>query len=327
MGKRARRHTRRKLPMSRPLLTRILVVGPIVVALGWLSVAVSGSSSMRAVRPDLALKFQPLDARAHARAAELQIVRSQRRSNIDAAERFALAALQRDVTVAAAWRTLGVAALARNERNKAEQMFRFAGAVSHRDLPTQLWLIEDRVQRNDIVGALRHYDIALRTTRASHDILLPILVGATADDGIVRPLLSLLNTAPPWRYAFLERLGRDPPHAGNLVRIIERTRSSATADETSLWPLAMRTLVERRQVESALRIYRLLSHSRAPGALLRNGNFDASNAYPPFDWQLQDESGLGAEQRPSAGGSGNLRLYVRASSGSGGMVARQLLTL
>jgi hypothetical protein len=332
MRGRRRRRERSRWALSRNTLLRLLLLVPLVVAAGWLSVGVSGSNMLRLERPDRALTFQPADARARAKASEQIFFKAQGRppqrpqplteAQLAAIEQLARDALRRDPTVVMAWRMLGLAAVARNQPARAARMFHFAGALSKRDLPTQLYLIEERVQQDDIVGALRQYDATLRTGGASHDLLLPILVGAIGSEGIVRPLAGLLNSMPPWRRAFMERLAAGAPDPNGLVQLIQLIHGSASPDEKVQISTAMQAMINRRQYEPAMRVYRLLAAADARGTpLVRNGRFDRPNPYPPLDWQLLSGVDVGAEQLQGG------RLRIHAASGSGGLAARQLLLL
>jgi hypothetical protein len=311
------------------MLFRLLLVVPFVVAAGWLSVGVSGSSILRQARPDLALAFQPADARARAKTSEQLVIpepgrppRPVTEAQLAGAEQLAREALRRDPTVVVAWRMLGLVAAARNQADRAARMFHFAGTLSKRDLLTQLYLIEERVQQNDIAGALRQYDATLRTSGASHDILLPILVSAIANDGIVRPLAALLNSSPPWRRAFMERLAIGTPDPAGLVQLIQLVIGSASPEEKEQISRTMQAMINRRQFAPAMRVYRLLAAADSRGAqLVRNGGFDRPNPYPPLDWQLLSGVDVGAEQLQGG------RLRIHAASGSGGLAARQLLML
>lgn len=326
MATRRRHRTKPSFTLSRQTLIRLAIIVPLALLFAWLSVANSGAGILRSVRPDLALRLQPWDARAEAKAAEQLLVRNGGRNpDIAGADQLARAALLRDPTIVVAWRSLGMVAIARRRQDDAARMFHFAGQLTRRDLPTQLWLIEERVQRNDVPGALRQYDATLRSSGASYEILFPILVQATAGNGIVEPLADLLNTMPPWRRFFLERLAGGAPDSAKLARLMQLIRRSANADEQELMANAMRTMVERRQFEPAWRVYQLLAGS-GPAAMLRNGDFEQANRYPPFDWEIADDLNVDGELRPATEGRGQ-HLHASATSGSGGMVARQLLLL
>jgi len=324
-----RSSTGRRFRFSRDLVIRLLVVVPFTLVAGWLSVAVSGANLLRSTRPDLAMRLQPLDARSRARIAEqLATQPPVDRPQLAEAERLSLEALRRDPTLVVAWRTLAMIAAARNQSQRASVMFHFAGLLSKRDLPTQLWLIEERVQANDIDGALQHYDMALRAKPDSGALLFPVLVAAISNDGIMPRLARLLNTMPPWRLSFLSALSAGTSNPENLARFIGQLSRPQTEEERSAVVGAMRGLIDRRQYGPALRVYQLLTGGGAQvSPLLRNGAFDSPNSYPPLDWVLQDDGDFHAEQRPGDQGGTGSRLQIFAASGSGGVAARQLLLL
>lgn len=322
-----RRRARPRFSLSRSEALRYLLVAVLVLALGTLTVVVSGAAILRGPRPDLALQFRAVDARATAQLAERLSVSprgSAQRTESSAARQLAEAALRRDPTVAAAWRILAISSL---DPQRSERLFRFASSVSRRDLPTQLWLIEERVQANDIPGALRHYDSALRTSAAGGEFLLPILADASADDTILPHLAELLRSSPPWRYRYLETLTRRIPDADNYVRLNQVIGPPASDEEREVRVAGIRRLVELNRFGSAWRLYRLLAGPAAtPQQLLRNGDFELPNMFPAFDWQLESGAQLGSEQARAERGQGQaLRAY--AASGMGGVVASQLLML
>lgn len=74
---------------------------------------------------------------------------------------------------------------------------------SRRNLQTQLWAIEDAVGREDIAGALRHYDVALRTKAQSRAILYPVLASAIRDAQVRAELVRTLVSRPLWADDFL----------------------------------------------------------------------------------------------------------------------------
>ncbi|HYD12463.1 MAG TPA: hypothetical protein VEC11_06420 [Allosphingosinicella sp.] len=328
MARGRRRKGTRRIALSPNARFRLLFVVPFALVAGLLCFSVSGANILRPVRPDLAMSFQPFDARARARAAEQRLSTLPiSRAQLAEAERLALEALRRDPTIVVAWRTLGIVATARNEEARATRLFRFSGYLSKRDLPTQMWLIEDRVRANDIEGALRHYDAALRAKPDSAAALLPILVAATANDGIVPPLARLLNTNPPWRRPFLTALASNAPDAENFARFVELVIRGAPIEERNIVATRMAALIEQRQYGPALHVYRLLAGGDGRAQLVRNGSFEQPNPYPPLDWLLNDQPDFRAEQQAAVPGGAGGRLQISASNGAGGVAARQMLLL
>ncbi len=325
MGRRPSRHAR-----PRPSSGRLLFIAAVVViALGfsWLTFAVSAANAFRQVRPDLANSIMPLDARAKAGLAERASVRSIR-DRIARAETIRLAreALARDATLASAWRTLGFGLEADGRRAQAGRLITFAERLSRRDLPTQLWLIERSVARNDIAGALAHYDIALRTSQAAADVLFPVLVQATANDGIVTPLAGLLRTDPPWRRAFLMKLSEGAPSSPNVARLLEETGRGRPVEDADILANLIHRMTSEHDFASGWRVYRAWRQSD-PRLTLRNSGFEGQNPAPPFDWRLENGANIQAEQGLVDGSGNGPVLTVRVSSGIVGVAAQQAMML
>ena len=314
--------------LSRPAIVRLVPIGLAAAGLIWLCVAVGVANLAGAAQPRVALRYAPFDARANAKLAELELVDVARgRGTLAEANGIARAAVARDPTVVSAWRSLAMIMQLRRDQAGATRLFRFAERLSRRDLPTQLWLIEERVTANDIPGALAHYDIALRTSPASGQMLLPILASATSEDGVIEPLSRLLLTDPIWRNDFFSQFSRGVPDPDNLVSLVERIarRQPLTQPET-LGPVVHR-MVEDGQYEAAWRIARLLRRPARSDALLRNGAFEPVEYLTPFDWQLQSELDIGAETLLVEGAGPGPVLVAHAAAGNRGSVARQLLIL
>jgi len=308
-------------------ITRIAAIVLVAVAAAWLSFAVSASSVLRSVRPDLALEFMPIDARAKARSAELELTATPGdREAVARAGALARSSLGRDPTVVAAWRTLALVEGVGGNANLSARLFNFAESRSRRDLPTQLWMIENRVAANDIDGALDHYDIALRTSSASADVLLPVMISATGQNDMVGPISRLVASDPPWRRQFIGRLVESAPSPANAVAIIEAFSRAHPVPDRDLLTFFVTKLVERRAFNEAWRVYGLLT-PRAPAspAVLRNADFEQPNPVPPLDWKLEDNEGRGADQRQLDNAGAGKSLYVY-TEGSSGVVAWQAMT-
>jgi len=315
----------RSRPVRAGLLLRILLILLGAFAVGWVVAAAGMAALSRNARPDLALRFMPSDARAQAKAAEQVLSRrGGRRGNVDEAERLARRALQRDPTIVVAWRTLGLVATMRRQDQRAAQLFHISERMSRRDLPTQLWLIEEKVQQNDIVGALRHYDAALRTSPSSAELLMPILVSASEGSAVAASLVQLLASGPPWLRAFLVALSEHVPPGEKVAALLEAMHRARPITDRDIVGSIVFQLVDRREFGPAWRVYRLLGNR---AGLLRNGEFDGTAPLAPFDWQMEARSELEAQQRPLDDSGADWALLIHADGGNSGPVARQLLLL
>jgi hypothetical protein len=326
MSARRRRSGAVRLRLSKATLARLVPAALFALATGWLLVVVSGANIVREVRPDLALGMMPFDARAKAKSAE-RLSASPRATpaQLREAQRLATEALDRDPTIASAWRTLGLVSTLGNRPGAAAGFFHTSERISRRDVPTQLWLIEEAVARNNIPAVLHHYDVALRTSRSSHPLLLPILIAATASDGVVPNLVPLLRTGPPWQEAFYQALLDQPPPGTNFLQLLRRLRGTPGAPTPAIMGRLVSRLVDTQRFAQAYDLYRQM-RGRPAGELLRNGGFDHENVVPPFDWLFEDGDASAAQGVVRGSGQGPT-LQVSAVSGASGNVATQILVL
>src|SRR3546814_6235165 len=68
--------------------------------------------------------------------------------------------------------------------------------------------IELAVAQGDISGALRHYDIALRTKKNAPELLFPVLTSALPDPAIRTELVKTLGGQPKWAAGFIHHAAR-----------------------------------------------------------------------------------------------------------------------
>lgn len=238
-----------------------------------------------------------------------------RRNAADLARR----ALRRDPTSIVAVTTLGLKAQVERPAN-ARPLFRYAQALSRRDVRSQLWLIEDAVARGDTGQALHHYDVALRTSSTAPALLYPVLATAIGDPAIRRGLMAVFQTRPAWEESFLTGVTiNGPDFVGVATLLLDMRRAGMTVPPMAVANL-VGSLAARGNVAQAWQMY-ALTHPRADRMRPRDYGFvGAGMPIPPFDWMLLDENGVSAIIAPDHGGS----LDVQAPATTGGTVARQL---
>ncbi len=208
---------------------RWIVRAPTAAAIGILgafSVTHSMAFLMRSSNAAAAHQLAPYDGRITALAAAFRAdpeATSRDRSEADVLARLAL---QQDPTTIVAASTLGLNAQIKGQDKIARQAFGYAEALSRRDIQTQLWAIEDAVQRNDVAGALKHYDTALRVTPSLAEMLFPVLASASNDPEIRVPLIKTLLAKPAWSEAFIVHVaaakGVDPRSIAQMLMSIAR---------------------------------------------------------------------------------------------------------
>jgi len=240
------------------------------------------------------------------------------------ADRLARRALRQDPTAVAAVSTLGLNTQLRGDGAGARRLFAYAEKLSRRDLPTQLWAIEDAVGRGDVARALRHYDIALRTSRNAPALLYPILGSAIVDPSVRGALLRTLAARPEWGESFVNYVagnGADMQATAALFAGLRRARIPVAAQASAV---VINGLILGNHWNEAWSYYA----SIRPGAdrrRSRDPRFQAAIATPaPFDWTPADNPAITAAiQRGDDGGT----FVFAAPSSVGGSLLTQIQVL
>jgi tetratricopeptide (TPR) repeat protein len=308
-------------------ITGLRLVALIAIALVslWLSLAVTTGLVYAPRDPAVSVPGWH-SATAEAEAAVALLQQGQQASDLDRVSVMADRALRRDPLNVVAARALGAVAAFREQQDTARRWLEYAQWLSRRDLPTQLWLIEDAVAQGNIDLALRHYNIALNTNRSSESVLFPILIAASADSQVAKPLASLVQKRPLWWERFIDALISNSTSPAGLVTLMEAAHLDI--DRANEQQLAFRTIQRLFQINAEPEAFAFYQRVSGSGQVtVRNGSFENGNPLPPFDWELTDQPDLSAgitvgpdKQHPRA-------LRLTSSNGKGGKAAHQMLHL
>lgn len=274
----------------------------------------------------VAIAWSPGHAGAQTRRADELVQPGASRADLERAKKLATAVVRRDPTATVAFRTLGIIADMQGDRPRAKRLLAYADALSRRDLGTQLWLIEEAVDRSDVPGALHYFDVALRTSKRASPILFPILISATEDRRLLAPIADLLRPEQNWGNWYLGALVDTGKATENIETLLGMLRQGDRPVPLEVYRRFAARLILERKFDAARRVY-----DHAPGLdsadLLRNGGFEFDAPAIAFEWAYVSESDRAAERlSPGAGGSTHA-LHFRSSDDGGGKVAEQLLVL
>lgn len=235
--------------------------------------------------------------------------------------RLARQALRDDPTAVKALNVLGLQAQLRNDTARADRIFSFSTQLSRREIRAQIWAIEDAVSRGDIVGALRHYDIALRTSPDVQAMLFPTLNAALVEPRIRAELLRIFKTKPIWEKNFIAYVapsGIDPEATMRLFA--EGRRSGLIVPEKQRADL-INALYNSGKVDLAWDTYKQLRRGVVRNRS-RDPHFTVSADSPTiFDWRTGQDPGLSAAIFKSNKGVGLLDFDVPPSNS--GVLVRQ----
>jgi hypothetical protein len=218
-------------------------------------------------------------------------------------DQLARQALRQDPTAVVAVSTLGLNAQARDDSAGARRIFAYAEKLSRRNLPTQLWAIEDAVARGDVPDALRHYDVTLRTTPKAADILYPVLASASADPAIRQALARTLLARPAWSNEFTNFLSVNSPDAAGTAQLFTQLRRNGVAVQAFANAGVINKLVTNGQAEAAWSYYSAITKG-ADRLKSRDPQFTGDLDTPSlFDWILPKNDAVNASiQRGDGGG-------------------------
>lgn len=283
----------------------------------------AGAGGSKILAPAASLRVNGEDARAKARMAE-QLLTQPTAGNRAEALRLSRAALLRDPTVVTAARSAGLAAALDGQLAKANQRMDYAMFLSRRDLPTLLYLIEDRVQKGDVAGSLYFYDVALRSTRNAGPVLIPVLASAIADDNLARVIPAyIVAHRPPWTDSFLSAVLQGRPEWANVATLFSALGRRHVPVDRRVATQAIRSMVDAGAIVPARQVYATYFPDGV-SERLRDGSFANEGAGTPFEWELANEGERSAARSSSPTGT---MLSVRVGRDDAAMVARQLLLL
>jgi hypothetical protein len=261
-----------------------LAFAALAIVIGYFSVASSLAPIVVRADPELALRLAPYDGRITAAVSALwsqpeASVIDRRRS-----DKLARVALRQDLTAVNAAATLGVNAALREDSKAARRFFAYAHTLSRRDLRTQLWMIEDAVQRGSIPDALTQYDATLRVFPSMDKMLYPVLTAASSDPAIRNALVRTLAYKPIWTEGFVDYAADSSKDPQSIALLFGRLRLANVPVSPSARTRLVNALLGTGELDAAWRYYA----SIRPGSdrrRSRDPRFTASLSVPSqLDW-------------------------------------------
>ena len=287
------------MPVSRDLARRSpkdwmvrLALAAVAAVLGYYSVTFSIAQVVVRRDPALAYRLAPYDGRITASYATSLAGDGATVQDPGHADELAKRALRQNPTAVGALATLGINAEVRGDKRAARRYFTYAQKLSRRDLRTQLWMIEDSVQRGDVPGTLHQYDITLRVFQRLADMLYPVLASACGDPVVRTELIKTLVRKPLWGESFINFVaGNSPDPRSTAALFVGLRRAGLTVPETARSG-AVNALIAAGQLDAAWSYYATVQ----PGAdrrRSRDTQFAAGLVMPSqLDWIPLNDCGL-----------------------------------
>lgn len=255
----------------------------LALVLGYFAVTHSLAQVLRTKAPEQAYRLAPYDGRITAHLSAKMSGPAATLEERAESDRLARLALRQDPTVVAAVATLGINAQLRGDTEAARRYFEYSDKLSRRNLLTRLWFIEDTVAREDIPEALRHYDIALRTSRGAPDLLYPVLGSAISDATIRTELVKTLAAKPAWTESFIGYAAAKGDTV-SVARLFQGLRRANVVVPDAARTSVIGRLVTEENYAAAWSYYASV-RPNADRRRSRDASFAANLTAPsPFDW-------------------------------------------
>jgi hypothetical protein len=316
-----------KSKLGLPIYIRItLSIG--LTALAWYSAVFVIGQVTRKAQPEAALDVQTNDPIALAIAADRLLLESLKKPELKTSVReLASKSLRSQALNSKALRVLSFVISDRGGQLPLNPVLQVATRVSRREVGVHFLMIEDSVSKNDVRGALKYYDLALKTSSESWPVLFPKLIGAL-DEGEVRAgLAPFVRSRPVWLQAFLAQAIRTSADPTTVAKLI--TSSGGWPEGPVYHDLGyslIRQLVEKRQMVAAKQHY--LSMKAADPGLLSSPDFvpnSLSERYGILSWQSIGTSSAGMTSTNGDQRARGVTLF--AGAGDKAVVGRKLLFL
>lgn len=301
-------------------LGRLLLVGPVALAVLALTVLFGVSGAKQVLSPDVSVNWQANNATALSLLAEGGIGARHDAAGLKTARSFARRSLMRDPTQARAMAVLGLAADVDGDHAKARLLVKRAASLSRRQVGTNVWLIEDAAGRGDVRGALEHYDIALRTSLEASDLLFPILRAGLGENEIRDALIDVFRRRPNWEHAFIGQTIAEGSMVEQLVPIFVALPSDPLMRAPDMRQALLDRLVAQGHYALAGRYYGSLRIQS--NTVPRNQTFGEVDGLAPFDWRYGD-SGIAMAVREN----GRSMLSFSTNSVHAGPISSQMILL
>ena len=299
----------------KPKLAAAVLLGGVATVFSFLD---SAGQALSDSAPAMAAKFDANNEVANQRLITLLLKQFEDPKSLAEAARMTQHTARTAPGLAPVLRSYALLVEANQLNGDVPALMQMASEFSKRDLPTQLWLIEQRAASGDIDGTLAYYDTAMQTNPEVRAILYPVLGRAVSDPDLTRPIAEMLRKNPVWAPGFYRSFAEDKEALTNFPTLM-----AALGDD------AMRLIPKSARVAAALALMDAGQLEAAETVALFGmdaGNLsDFSNgkgrALPPFGWELVRSGTVSADV------ADDNSLIVEGGRGAGGVAARRLVRL
>ena len=288
--RRSRSAEARELP---PLSgTRIAIVSAAALGLCW----VVGSQAMGMVssrfNPGVTMQVAGNIGPAHGRTAELLLASSAVEDpslipaeTLQQARALGIDGFKRSPLSISSVRSAAVTTDLLGDSQSARSAMQHVMEMTKRDRATHLWMIGDLGKQGDLDGVLRHYDMALRSSRSAQTTLLPQLASGLQFEEFIGPLRRILSTQPPWTDRFWRAVYFTPAALPNAVALRQQLLDSGQILDPEVDRRLILSLVRERNWALAEQLYTaIVPQGEDRLRQITPAELREEPRFQPFDW-------------------------------------------
>ena len=225
------------------------------------------------------------------------------------------------------YRSLAYARAADGDAAKARAAMLTAQAMTRRDALTQIWLIDNAVSRQDVVGMMQHFDYLLRTQADARGGLLNRVAVLLNVPDARRAMMPLMTRSNPWFDDLIIQASDNPQTAiGAAQFLAERGWAPGGERLKPTYGALLSNLVRAGRFDLLRRIYRLLpAGNPATLSSLAMNRTQFSEGYVPLTWSLAASGDFGGLQTDVPGVGAAVEGYAQPLTR--GVVAEKLVFL
>lgn len=294
--------------MDKIMIRNTLLLG-LAAVLAWRVLSLGMADHLAVADPEKALFWRSSHPEALFRMAEKSVAGKQ----WPQAEQYALKALKANRLDGRALRVMAQVVEHRGDEKRAAELFNKAVALSPRDLPSHVWLLEHALRSRQAKPAAVHMDALLRVAPELGKVLLPQAVALAVNPVAQDAMLGQLVLNPPWRRHLLMALAASEFSAQQIVPVYIKLNALSKLEPADYLPLIDRLNKENRFAQAYLTWANLIPEKqRKYLGNVFDGGFElpTEEQFGAFGWQLQQVDGASAQLLSTQGTLGENSFYV-----------------